>query len=50
METTKRHNKNKGGRPPKEIKRNKTITVHCSALEKRLLNEKGKEAGVTASE
>ncbi len=50
MEIIKRHSQNKGGRPPKEIKRNKTITVHCSAFEKRVLNEKGKEAGVTVSE
>lgn len=50
METTKRHINNKGGRPQKEIKRNKTITVHCSAFEQRLLKEKGKEAGTTVSE
>ena len=50
METTKRHINSKGGRPPKEIKRNKTITVHCSAFEQRLLKEKGKEAGITVSE
>lgn len=50
MEITKRHINRKGGRPPKEIKRNKTITVHCSAFEQRLLKEKGKEAGITVSE
>ena len=50
METIKKHNKSKGGRPPKEIKRNKTITVHCSAFEQRLFKEKGKEAGITVSE
>lgn len=49
MEQPKRHN-SKGGRPPKEVKRNKTITVHCSAFEQRLLKEKGKEAGLTVSE
>lgn len=50
MKTTKKHSNSKGGRPPKEIKRNKTITVHCSAFEQRLLREKGKEAGITVSE
>lgn len=50
MKTTIRQNNNKGGRPPKAIKRNKTITVHCSAFEQRLLREKGKEAGITVSE
>lgn len=50
METIKKHRNSKGGRPQKEIKRNKTITVHCSAFEQRLLKEKGKEAGITVSE
>ena len=50
MKTAIRSNNNKGGRPAKEIKRNKTITVHCSALEQRLLKEKGREAGTTVSE
>lgn len=50
MKTTIKHKNTKGGRPAKEIKRNKTITVHCSAFEQRLLKEKGKEAGITVSE
>lgn len=50
METTKKNKKSKGGRPAKEVKRNKTITVHCSAFEQRLLKEKGKDAGITVSE
>ena len=41
---------NKGGRPAKEIKRNITITVHCSAFEKRILLEKRKDFGITLSE
>ena len=41
---------NKGGRPAKEIKRNITITVHCSAFEKRILLEKCKDFGITLSE
>ena len=50
MQTTVKHRNTKGGRPPKEIKRNKTITVHCSAFEQRLLKTKSKEAGITVSE
>ena len=41
---------NKGGRPAKEIKRNITITVHCSAFEKRILREKSKDFGISLSE
>ena len=41
---------NKGGRPAKGIKRNITITVHCSAFEKRILLEKSKDFGITLSE
>ena len=41
---------NKGGRPAKEIKRNLTITVHCSAFEKRILREKSKDFGISLSE
>ena len=41
---------NKGGRPAKEIKRNITITVHCSAFEKRLLREKSQDFGISLSE
>ncbi len=50
MQTTVKHRNTKGGRPPKEIKRNKTITIHCSAFEQRLLKTKSKEAGITVSE
>lgn len=48
--TTLTHRNNKGGRPLKEIKRNKTITVHCNSFEQRLLKAKSKEAGITVSE
>ena len=41
---------NKGGRPAKGIKRNITITVHCSAFEKRILREKSKDFGISLSE
>lgn len=50
MQSTVKHKNAKGGRPPKEIKRNKTITVHCSAFEQRLLKTKSKDAGITVSE
>jgi hypothetical protein len=50
MQTTVKHKNTKGGRPPKDIKRNKTVTVHCSAFEHRLLRTKSNEAGITVSE
>jgi hypothetical protein len=47
MEEVKRNTGNKGGRPPKDIRRNKLIGVKCSVTEKFLIEAKAKAAGMT---
>jgi hypothetical protein len=47
MEEVKRNTSNKGGRPAKDIKRNKLIGVKCSTTEKFLIEAKAKAAGMT---
>lgn len=49
MEEVKIKNK-KGGRPRKVIKKDQTITVHCTMIELKLITAKSKQAGITASE
>lgn len=41
---------NKGGRPPKALKRNKALTVKCTTIEQTLIASKAKQAGITVSE
>ena len=43
-------NRNKGGRPTKEIKRNKFLGVKCTSLEKFLIKANAKYSGLTVSE
>jgi len=43
-------NRNKGGRPTKEIKRNKFLGVKCTSLEKFLIKTNAKYSGLTVSE
>ena len=43
-------NRNKGGRPTKEIKRNKFLGVKCTSLEKFLIKGNAKYSGLTVSE
>lgn len=45
-----RSKKNRGGRPLKAIKKDRTITVHCSIVERKLIIAKSRKAGITASE
>ena len=47
---TKSSNRNKGGRPTKEIKRNKLLGVKCNSLEKFLIKVNAKNSGLTVSE
>jgi len=47
---TKPSNRNKGGRPTKEIKRDKLLGVKCSSVEKFLIKTHAKNCGVTVSE
>jgi len=42
--------KNKGGRPVKAIKRNKLLGVKCSIIEKKVIELKAKNSGLTVSE
>lgn len=41
---------NTGGRPKKAIKKDQTITVHCTMIELKVIIAKSKQAGFTASE
>ncbi len=50
METVAVRIKNKGGRPPKEVKHDNFIGVKCTLIEKTLLQEKAKTLGLTVSE
>jgi hypothetical protein len=50
MEVVKSYAKHKGGRPVKAVKRNKTIGVRCSIIERCLIGAKAKSAGLTRSE
>lgn len=47
---TKSSNRNKGGRPTKEIKRNKLLGVKCNSLEKFMIKANAKNSGLTVSE
>lgn len=42
--------RNKGGRPTKEIKRNKLLGVKCTSVEKFLIRANAKNSGLTVSE
>lgn len=42
--------RNKGGRPPKTIKRNRTIGLKCTLLEERIIRGKAKKAMLSVSE
>ena len=47
---TKPSNRNKGGRPTKEIKRDKLMGVKCSSIEKFLIKTRAQKSGLTVSE
>lgn len=47
---TKSPNRNKGGRPPKAVKRNKLLGVKCTLVEKRTIEAKARYSGVSVSE
>lgn len=47
---TKQSKRNKGGRPTKEIKRNRFLGVKCSSLEKFLIKANAQKCGLTVSE
>lgn len=47
---TKSPNRNKGGRSPKAVKRNKLLGVKCTLVEKRTIEAKARYSGVSVSE
>ncbi len=50
MEAIKQQNNNKGGRPPKAVRQNHFIGVKCTLIEKTIIRQKAKAAGLTLSE
>ncbi len=50
VKASEKGNRNKGGRPKKAIRKNKTITVKCSALDKLMIKVKAKEMNMSVSE
>ena len=50
METRQTNTMNKGGRPPKKIKRDQHVAVKCSLLERKIMERKARSIHLTLSE
>ncbi|MFP9113914.1 plasmid mobilization protein [Flavobacterium sp. RHBU_3] len=50
MEGVNDNNRNKGGRPPKEIKRNQVMAIKCTLFERKAIEAKARNAKLTISE
>ena len=50
MEQQEKTSGNKGGRPVKAVKKNRTLTFKCSAYERLIIQTKAKKAKRTTSE
>jgi hypothetical protein len=50
MEGVNDNNKNKGGRPPKEIKRNQVMAIKCTLFERKAIEAKARKTSLTVSE
>lgn len=50
MEATHTNSINKGGRPPKKIKRDQHVTFKCSLLERKIMERKARSIYLTLSE
>ncbi|MBA3829949.1 MAG: mobilization protein [Taibaiella sp.] len=50
MEEQKAITKNKGGRPPKAVKRNKIMAFKCTLFERKVIEAKAKNADLLVSE
>ena len=50
MEKTGEPKKNKGGRPPKSVKRNRVLALKCASFEKVRISARAKKTGLTVSE
>ncbi|MEO5592579.1 MAG: mobilization protein [Chitinophagaceae bacterium] len=50
MEQTNEQKKNKGGRPPKSVKRNRVVALKCASYEQTMISARAKKTGLTVSE
>lgn len=50
MEQTNEQKKNKGGRPPKSVKRNRVVALKCASYEQTRISARAKKVGLTVSE
>lgn len=50
MEQTSERKKNKGGRPPKSVKRNRVVALKCASYEQTMISARAKKTGLTVSE
>ena len=50
MEKTKIYIQNKGGRPKKDVKRDRLLSVKCSVIEQKIISENAKTANLSVSE
>ena len=50
MQTQKNQTGSKGGRPKKAVKRSYALTVKCNIIERKVIERKAKDAGLTVSE
>src|SRR5689334_12171145 len=50
MEQTNQSKKNKGGRPPKSVKRNRVVALKCASYEQTMISARAKKTGLTVSE
>lgn len=50
MTQSEMRQRNKGGRPPKEVRKNIILTLKCSAVEKMVITQKAKELNQNISE
>jgi hypothetical protein len=50
MEEGKIYTKNKGGRPRKDVKRDRILSLKCSVIERKLICENAKKANLSVSE
>jgi hypothetical protein len=50
VENRKDHNKKKGGRPPKTVKKDQLLGVKCSRIERLVIEARARSTGLSVSE
>lgn len=50
MEQVKIYIQNKGGRPKKDVKRDRLLSLKCTVIERKMIREKAKTANLSVSE